>query len=642
MRLSLPDHQSNSVEDDEKSQAASKSMELIAAKGYVVHPRPALNLHTDAGADVRSSLALASSTLQRCIERWGGGPCLLHGKAMHALAIRLLPCQYRGPLIYSNLLHFYCKAGMPWHAHRVFNEMPVKDLMAWTVLIGAFARCGLFSEALDLFGEMFVDHKPNSFSVSVVLGCFAALGAVREGRQIHGYMIKNIEAEDTCSESSLVDFYAKLGLLSEARAVFDGMTERDVISWTIMIRAYANALGCEDEVLGLFGHMRSSGIEPTRHTLTAILGCVCPELGKQLHAFVLKRNWGSDAFLGSAFIDLYAKSGDFHWAHIVFDRILKKDAVCFNGLISAHGRFGNGEHAICLFTEMALAGFAANQSTYVGMLGGCAEMGSMSFAEQLHAHLITRGFIEDEVIRGVIVDTYAKCGSLEAARTNFDEMKGTKNVAAWNSMIGGYGKHGHGMEALQLFYLMERASVMPDYITFTCLLSACSHSGLVDEGWRLFYLMGDGYKIQALNEHYGCMVDLLSRAGMIQEAYKFIRRMPFEAGPSIWTALLGGCKEWRNAEVGEIAARRLFELEPGSSAAYVALANIYAASGRWQDVSRIRELMDGQGIRKDPGCSWIEIDSRTHKFKSGEKIHHPRLQDTCKRLNACILDSPVL
>ncbi|XP_058096348.1 pentatricopeptide repeat-containing protein DOT4, chloroplastic-like [Magnolia sinica] len=611
-------------------------MKLIATQHPFTHPST-LNLRTNTSVNVGTQLALACFTLQACNDR--GGLCLLHGKAVHTLAIKLLP--YRGAQhIYSKLLHFYCKAGMVMHARRVFDEMSERDLMAWTVLIGGFARHGLLSEALALFREMVLHHKPNSFSVSVVLKCCSALGALRAGREMHGYMVRNMTEKDTCSESSLVDFYAKLGLLTEAREVFDGMTERDVISWTIMIRVYANTHGCEDDMLGLFEHMQCSGVEPTRHTLSVMLGCADLELGKQLHAHVLKRNWGLDAFLGSALVDVYAKNGNLGSAHMVFDWIVEKDIVCFNSLISGYGRTGNGERIICLFVEMGVVGFAANQSTYVGMLNGCANMGSMSFSKQLHAQVIATGFIHDLVIQGVVVDMYAKCGCLEAARTAFDGMSLSKSIVAWNSMIGGYGRHGCGEEALQIFNSMETAAVPPDCITFTCLLSACSHSGLVHEGRRLFDLMHRVYGIQAQNEHYCCMVDLLGRAGMTHEAYEFICRMPYEAGSSVWAALLGACRVWRDPKLGEIAARRLLELEPDSSGSYVALANIYAARGRWADVDMIRELMDSRQIRKDPGYSWIEIDNQMHKFKAGETIH-TRIQEirsTCERIHSSICD----
>ena len=289
-----------------------------------------------------------------------------------------------------------------------------------------------------------------------------------------------------------------------------------------------------------------------------------------------------------------------------------------------------------------LANLVPNESTFVALLNGCANFRILSHSKQFHAQSVVRGFCSNETIQGITVDMYSKCGDLEAARKAFDQMLPTMSVVAWNSMIGGYGKHGCTEEALRLFDSMRLASVSPDHITYTLLLSACSHSGLVSEGWKLFALMKETYRIPARNEHYCCMVDLLGRAGMVREAYEFLKRSGHELGASVWSALLASCRVWGDVEAGEAAARRLFEIEPGNSGPYVALAAIFAENGRWSDAVKVRGLMECNGVRKDAGCSWIEVGGLLHEFRAGRGVEcncvGEEVYQVCDRLNASIQD----
>lgn len=526
------------------------------------------------------------------------------------------------------------------------DQMPDRDPPGWAALIRRRARDGRPGEALALFQEMVVDHrqKPDDLSITVVLGCCALLGAVGSGKEVHGFMVRDTgdKARTASSESALVGFYAKCGLLSRAREVFDRMPERDVVSWTIMLLAYADREECQGEMMALLVEMLCGGILPNGHTFTVVLRRATLEQGEQLHAHIVKRNWDSDTFVGSSLVDLYAKNGNLGGAQLIFDRIEHKDVVCYNSLISGYGRMGFVGGLMSLFEEMLLVGLVPNQSSFVALLSGCSNSGFMSPSKQFHAQVIVRGLESDQMIQGVIVDMYAKCGDLELARVAFDRIGITKSAVVWNSMIDGYGKHGCIDEALQVFNLMELASCGPDYITFICLLSACSHTGLVDEGWRLFCLMGDVYGIPAQNEHYCCMVDLFGRAGMVCEAYEFILRSKCESLSSVWGALLSACRFSRDVKIGEIAAKRLFELEPKCSGSFVALASIYAAIGQWGDSAVVRELMDGRGIKKDPGYSWIEVDGVVHKFRAMEGMGGHNFTNEvyiiCHRLNLCIRD----
>ncbi|PKU71387.1 pentatricopeptide repeat-containing protein DOT4, chloroplastic [Dendrobium catenatum] len=534
----------------------------------------------------------------------------------------------------------------PSSAHQLFDENRYRDYSGKAALIRSLSRQGEPLEALDLFRELASDNpqKPAALPLAAVLRCCTSLQALKSGQEVHGFLVRNggEEASACRTQSALVCFYCKCGLLSIARKVFDLMPMRDVVSWTIMLMGYANGRGHKDELMCLFLEMLWSGIAPNCHTLTVMLGRASLPEGKQLQAYIAKRGWNYDAFTGSSLIDLYAKNGNLDAAQLVFDRIKCKDIVCYNSLILGYGRNGFARNLFIIFDKMCMVGLVPNNSTMVGLLNSCAHLGLLSLSRQFHGQAAARGFGPDEVLQGIIIDMYAKCGDLESARVAFDRMEDVKNIAGWNSMICGYGKHGNAMEAFEVFNSMQNASFPPEHITFTCLLSACSHSGLVDEGWKLFNSMEEVYRVCPSKEHYACMVDLLARAGRVREAYEFISRSNLEFDGSVWGALLAACKVWGDADIGKISARKLFEIEPESSGSYVGLASIFAANERWDDAVLVRRLMDGNGVKKDPGHSLINLRGAVQKFRTGEGDmmncqDMEELMLMCRRLNSNIL-----
>ncbi|KAM0937316.1 putative tetratricopeptide-like helical domain superfamily [Dioscorea sansibarensis] len=521
-------------------------------------------------------------------------------------------------------------------AHHMFDEMPHPDVPPLSpTQIQRCAREGRPHESLSLFRELALHchrtREPYQLPVSSALSCCASLRAVKSGKELHGFMVKHWtnQGDTCCSDTSLVRFYAKY-----------------VVSWTVIMMAYVDQGGCENEVMALLQEMLSSGITPSCHTITVVLQCATLEQGKQLHAFAMKEGWSFDAFVGSALVDLYSRNGMVSVSKLAFDGIEHKDVVCYNSLISGYGRNGSAEEEIVsVFIEMILYQILPNQSTFIALLSSCASVGFLGLSKQFHAQAVLRGFGSDDIVQAVTIDMYTKCGDLKASRAAFDRMGAKKNIVAWNSMICGYGKHGHTTEALELFNSMVSASISPNQVTLTCLLSACSHSGFIDEGWKLFDLMTSVHGIAAQNEHYSCIVDLLGRAGMVRKAYDLILSCDHEPEPSVWGALLNACVTLCDAEVGEIAARKLFELEPGKSAPYVALASIFAAKGRWDEAAEIRELMNCKGIIKDAGYSWIEIGGTVHRFRAGKDMHCAEMKEIlslCCELNSCISDEQIL
>ncbi|XP_020100331.1 pentatricopeptide repeat-containing protein At1g08070, chloroplastic-like [Ananas comosus] len=509
-------------------------------------------------------------------------------------------------------------------------------------LIRRLSRSGDHHGALALFRDHRRRIKPCDRSISVVLRSCAALRAVRSGEEAHAFALRHsaFGVITRRTVTSLVSFYAHCGLLSHARNLFDKMPHRDVVAWTAMLMAYSDKYDQIDETGLLFIEMLCSGVDPNPHTLTVMLRSATLRFGKQLHCYVMKRSWGSDLFIGSSLIDIYAQNAILDDAHLVFSTIEHKDVVCFNCLISGYSRIGSLDALFYLFDEMRVSGFEPNQSTLVSFLNGCATSGFIGPSMQFHAQAVVRGFVSDEMVQGVIVDMYAKCGDLNAARLTFDRISSATNTVIWNSMICGYGKHGRTNEALRIFESMDFARVRPDYITFICLLSACSHSGLIEEGWRLFNLMIEVHKIAPRSEHLCCMVDLLGRAGLVFEAFEFMHKFKCEPTPSMWGALLSASRACGNVEIAEIASEKLFELERECSASYIVMSSIYAGNGRWDEADEVRELMDDKMVRKEAGCSLIEVGGIVHKFRAGENIGDDKLEVymMCHKLNLCISD----
>ena len=325
------------------------------------------------------------------------------------------------------------------------------------------------------------------------------------------------------------------------------------------------------------------------------------------------------------------KSGSIDDARLVFDRMVERDVVTWTVMIGGLAQHGFGYEAFSLFLQMQKGGFVPNAITYVSILSAFASAGAVKWVKEVHSHALRAGLESDLRVGTALVNMYAKSGSIDDARLVFDRMV-VRDVVTWTVMIGGLAQHGCGQEALLLFGRMIAEGVRPNGVTFLATLSACSHVGLVDEGRHQFLAMTQDYSIKPTMEHYTCMVDLLGRAGHLEDAKLFILNMPLEPDGATWGALLGACRTYGNVELAEFAAKERLKLEPKSAATYVVLSNIYAAAGKWDQVSSLRTMMQGKGIQKEPGRSWIEVDNEIHRFVVGD-TSHPEAKEIYAELN---------
>ncbi|XP_057872496.2 pentatricopeptide repeat-containing protein At2g13600 [Cryptomeria japonica] len=467
---------------------------------------------------------------------------------------------------------------------------------------------------------------------------------------LHSHIILTGFKLPVSTESLLVSLYAKWDSLDDARRVFDKMPKRTVVSWTVIISGYVRQ-GMSKEALVFFNRMRLEGMQPNEFTFATVLPA-CAHLGflqygKRLHQDVVRCGFASDVFVTSALVDMYCKCGNMKNARLVFDQMPQRNVVSWNALIGGclyngyvdealrmfrdmpehnvvswsaiiggyvqHGFF---EKALEMFREMQATGLKANPVTFASLLPACANLAALNQGKEVHQEIIRSGFQRNAFVESALVDMYAKCGSLEEGYKVFKKIH-KQELVSWNAMIFGYAMHGCVEDALKFFNQMLQSGTKPDSITFIAVLSACCHVGLVHDGWKYFHSMNQTYQITPGLEHYSCMVDILGRAGHLDEAHELILKVPGKPDPTLWVSLLGACRLHANVELGECIAKHLFEMDPAHSAHYVLLSNIYAVAGRWEDRENVRKLMKTKSIKRMTGCSWIEVNNKVHTFRAG-------------------------
>ncbi|KAJ7520278.1 hypothetical protein O6H91_20G076300 [Diphasiastrum complanatum] len=547
---------------------------------------------------------------------------LAEGKQVHALiAQSVLDSNI---FLANTLVHMYSKCGSVLDAHKVFSNMPQRNVYSWTAIISAYADSGQGEEAINLFQQMRrTGLAPDKVVFVVVLKACASLAALEQGKQLHSDIFKRGFQSDVIVGSTLVDMYAKCGCTDDARELFNNMSERNVVSWNAMIGGYAqNGLG--KEALALYEQMKQEGVQPNIVTFTIVLSACASlaalEQGKQLHFDIIKRGFQPDVIVGSTLVDMYAKCGCIEDARELFNSMSKRDVVSWSAMIAGYAQNGLGKEALALYEQMKQEGVQPDIVTFTSVLSACASLAALEQGKQLHFDIIKRGFQLDVIVGSTLVDMYAKCGCIEDARELFNNMS-ERNVVSWTAMIAGYAQNGLGKEALALYEQMKQEGVQPNNITFTCILSACAHSRLVDEGRYVFDSMCKDHDVSPTKEHYACMVDLLARAGCWADAELFINKMPIQPDSVVWMSLLGAARNHGHLEIGRRAFDLVVKLDPKNAAPYVLLSNIYAAAGRKDELAKIRNEMKDAGVKKMPGCSWIEVDKQVHAFVVGDATH---------------------
>ncbi|CAI0552677.1 unnamed protein product [Linum tenue] len=408
--------------------------------------------------------------------------------------------------------------------------------------------------------------------------------------------------------------------------IFLSVPNPDAFLFNTLIRSTSRFQHLSANALYYYSCMIMCKVEPSNYTFTSVIKS-CTSLlswkhGRIVHGHVLVNGYGVDVYVQSALVAFYSKVGQLSDAGKVFEKMPERSAVAWNSLISGYEQHGLAKEAIELFDRMRETGSVApDTTTFVVVLAACAQLGELGLGRWVHDCVVENGLVMTVVLGTALINMYVRCGDVKKGREVFDSMR-ERNVVAWTAMISGYGANGYGPEALRLFDEMKMSGVSPNSVTFVAVLSGCAHAGLVDEGRRLFASMKEEHSLIPGVEHHVCMVDLLGRAGLLSEAYKFIQEsVPPHPAPAIWTAMLGACKMHKDFDLGAEVAEHLLAVEPENHGHYVLLSNIYASAGRMDRVEMIRDKMIHKSLRKQVGYSIIEIDGRSYLFSMGDKSH---------------------
>ncbi|KAA8537481.1 hypothetical protein F0562_027089 [Nyssa sinensis] len=549
-----------------------------------------------------------SYVLPSAIKACAGPSAFRAGRQVHGIAS--VSGLASDSFVQSALVHMYIKCNHLTDAHKLLDTMPEPDVVSWSALVSGYARqgyvskakgafhemenlgiepnsvswngiiagfnqSGRYSEAIMMFQEMhLLGFKPDGTSISSVLPAVGDLENFEMGIQIHGYVIKLGIGMDKCVISALIDMYGKCACTSELSQVFDEMGYLDLGACNALVAGLSRN-GLADEALMVFRQFKGQGMDLNVVSWTSMIAC-CSQNGKDMEA-------------------------------------------------------------LDLFREMQIAGVKPNSVTIPCLLPACGNIAALLHGKAAHGFSLRRGMSDDVYVGSALIDMYAKCGKIQGSRYCFDGMP-NRNLVCWNAIMAGYAMHGKAKEATEIFDLMQSSGQKPDFISFTCLLSAFSQSGLTEEGRYYFNSMSREHGIEARVEHYACMVTLLGRAGKLDEAYSMIKKMPFMPDACIWGALLSSCRVYNNMSLGEVAAKKLFELEPRNPGNYILLSNIYASKGKWNEADKARDKMKKMGLRKNPGYSWIEVKNKDVEEQEKEQIlcgHSEKLAVAFGLLNTC-------
>lgn len=547
--------------------------------------------------------------------------CFKDGECVHGYLLRLGFGSHTS--VVNSLIAFYFRDQRVEVARQLFDEMCDRDIISWNSMISGYVANGLAEKGIEVFKGMlcFGIIVDLATFLSVLAAC-ANLCILGLGRSVHGLAIKGNLNNKITFDNTLLDMYSKCGDRNSSFKVFERMSGKSIVSWTSMIAGFARE-GQSDEGIRLFHRMERCRVELDLVAITGILhACACSgslEHGKEVHRYIVENDIEMDLFVSNALMDMYAKCGSMEDATSVFTKISQKDRVSWNTMIGGYSKNGLPNEALELFVAMQKE-WKPDSVTMACILPACASLSALDRGREVHSYILRNGHASDRRVVNALVDMYVKCGVLGLGCLLFDSIP-SKDLVSWTVMIAGYGMHGYGVEAIAAFKEMRKVGITPDEVSFISILYACSHSGLLKEGWKFYNIMKHDYKIKPKLEHYACVVDLLARTGNLIKAYDFIQTMPIKPDATIWGALLCGCRVYHDVELAEKVAEQVFELEPYNTGYYVLLANIYAEAEKWEKVKKMREEISSKGLKKNPGCSWIEIKGKVNLFVAGDSSH---------------------
>ncbi|KAK3227877.1 hypothetical protein Dsin_007739 [Dipteronia sinensis] len=619
------------------------------------------------------------------------------GSCLHALVLKSGLCV--NVFVNNSLLGMYAKCGSIEDAAKVFENMPERTIVSWTSMISGYCNNGAADKAISIFSLMLEDVCPNEFALAAVLQACAKKGDSTLIQSMHSYIVKTGLVSDDVLQNSLLDAYAKSGLLLNAEKILERFSCRDVVSWTSVISGCV-LNGMMEEVLVLFVRMQNDRVLPNEVTILSVLHacslinqsrkirwvhglimkmgwcgndlvmnslvgtyivngyfkegmrlfcgfsfsgeayylspetmatllqgcghCGYMKLGKQMHGYLMKHGFFHSGVIENSLINMYAENGEVDSSYQIFVRMNNRDVVSWNSMITCLVKNSEPYQALVLVKDIHGNKAGSVTPDFITMLASiqaCSNLASLQLGQIIHGFITKGGFISDIFIQNALIDFYGRSGDLVLAKKIFKEMP-VKQLGSWNSLIAAYGVNGDGNSALQVFNELKRSGIyQPNTITYINILAACAHAGMVEEGFEIFGCLYED-RVDPGMEHFVCMVDLLGRSGRVEEAEAFIEKMPILPGSAVWGALLGACGLFGKVDIAERAAKQLSILESESRVWRVALSNVYASVGRWDQVAKVRAEMKGlKGMGKEGGWSSVEVGGDTIKFMVNDTRH---------------------
>ncbi|KAL3743554.1 hypothetical protein ACJRO7_018776 [Eucalyptus globulus] len=549
---------------------------------------------------------------------------LREGKQVHARVVKSGLCGFLS--LQNQVLDVYVKCGQHCDARTLFDEIPTKNVVTWNTLIcGAAAHgadSGLFSDLVVYFRRMLMESvNPDFLTFNGFLRACIESDDIHLGRQLHCFITKYGVGMNCFVGNGLISLYGKCGQVEEARWAFDEVAYRDSAVWNTMLSCYASTFSAE-KAFGFFNLMQLAGVKGDEFTFSSLLSC-CATSGRgrlveQIHGLVIRLSFDADTLVSSALVDAYGKNGRIDNARKAFDMMPFKNVVSWTTIIVGYGRVANGTMATKLLQEMLQKDFSPDELTLASVLSSCSNTSSSSEIMQIHAHTIKRGFESFLSVLNALINAYSRCAHMDSASKCFSSVD-EPDLVTWSTIIRGYGFHGLAKEATGNFEKMLSRGIWPDKIAFLGVISACAHAGMVSEGLHYFDLMINTYWLVPDVEQYASLIDLAARAGLLDEAYDLLTKLP-ELRADMLGAFIGACKVYGNEKLAHEAAAMLLSMEPDETANYSLASNVYASEGRWTDVARIRKKMrDNSCDNKVAGCSWIHLSGRVQAFVSCDK-----------------------
>ncbi|XP_021889125.1 pentatricopeptide repeat-containing protein At4g04370 [Carica papaya] len=529
----------------------------------------------------------------------------------------------------NSMLNAYVKCESLEDSRNLFEFMEKRDMISWNSLISGYAQIGDVNETLQLFCHMRSEgFKPDQQTFGAVVSATATQGDLELGKIVHGQIFRAGFDLHLHVKTSLIAMYLKCGIVNVAFRVFESSKDKDVVLWTAMISGLLQN-DCADKAVGVFSQMMKSGIKPSSSTITGVLAACAQlgssDLGTSIHGFLLRRGLKMDIPVQNSLVTMYAKCGHLKQGLAVFTRMENRDLVSWNAIISGYAQNGNLSEALSIFNKMMVTHQRPDSLTIVSLLQACAASGTSHQGKLIH-NFVIRTFLRPSIlVETSLVDMYCKCGDLHTAQKCFDRIL-HKDLISWSTIISGYGYHGKADTALRLYSELPQTGRELNHVIFLSILTACSHNGLIEQGLNLFHSMTRQFNIEPKLEHHACLIDLLCRAGRVEEAYEFYKKNFSDPAADVLGILLDACRANKNSKIGDEIAKDVLKLRPADAGNYVQLAHCYASMKRWDGVGEAWMQMRSLGLKKTPAWSLIEISGIITTFFMDHNSH-PQFQE---------------